>query len=175
MHPVHLRPGGPSRRGQGGWRSLPRWLPALLLFLPGCGGSGPVEPVDAFLAAVPQVEVAPALLVSLDDPRPWPMDPWTYRGHGIEGDTLTLTVEYGGGCRVHRFALLVDPIFRESDPVQMSARLAHDADGDLCRALLREDLRFDLGPVRRHYQAAYGPGPGEIVIFVEGWRIAFTF
>lgn len=168
------RPGGrgPAPRTSI-WR---RSGPALLLpLLAGCGSAGPVAPMDAFLTATPQEAVASVLLVPEDDPRPWPMDPWTFRSHALDGDTLTLSIQYGGGCRVHRFALLVDPAFRESDPVQVSARLAHDADGDMCRALISEDLRFDLSPVRRHYQRSYGEGPGVILIFLEGWRVTYAF
>jgi hypothetical protein len=143
--------------------------------LSGCGAGSPFDTLDALLTTTPQVGVSPALVVTEDDPRPWPMDPWTYASHMLDGDTLTLSIRYGGGCRVHRFALLVDSAFRESHPVQVSARLAHDADGDLCRALLSEDLRFDLAPLRRHYQEGYGPGPGAIAIFLEGRRITYAF
>jgi len=105
------------------------------------------------------------------------MDPWSFqdRAPQLAGDTLTLPIQYGGGCRVHRFGLLIDPAFRESHPVQVTARLAHDADGDLCRALLGQDLRFDLSPLRRRYQAAYGPGPGEIHILLGARRISYVF
>ncbi len=134
-----------------------------------------MTPVDGLLTATPQEAVPSVRLVPENDPRPWPMDPWTFRSHALDGDTLTLSIQYGGGCRVHRFALLVDPAFRESHPVQVSARLAHDADGDMCRALISEELRFDLSPLRRHFQQAYGEGPGVISIFLAGRRITYAF
>jgi hypothetical protein len=178
---MRTHPGEPSRAGERAVRSPNRpgssavSTGVLLLALSGCGGSGPFDPVDAFLAASPQVGVPTVHLVPEDDPRPWPMDPWTFRSHALHGDTLTLSIEYGGGCHVHRFALLVDPAFRESHPVQVSARLAHDADGDPCRALILEDLRFDLAPLRRHYQDAYGQGPGTIAIVLAGRQITYEF
>jgi len=139
----------------------------------GCLASGPTEPLHMLLAGAD--EVAPVLLVPRDDPRPWPSDPWTFLSHRVEGDTLSLDVQYGGGCREHRFALLVDPAFMESHPVQVFARLAHDADGDLCRALLTRTLRFDLTPLRRHFEVSYGPGAGTVVIGLEGQRITYMF
>jgi hypothetical protein len=151
------------------------WIFMALLFGTGCSGDGPLEPLDAFLTPSPQIGVPTAHLVPSDDPRPWPLDPWTYRSHRLSGDTLTLSIQYGGGCRVHRFALLIDPAFRESHPVQASVRLAHDADGDLCRALISEDLRFDLAPLRRHYGASYGSGPGVISLDLGGRLIPYTF
>jgi len=145
----------------------------LLLALPGCISSSPAAPLDLLMTA--DDLVAPALLVSRNDPRPWPFDPWTFVSHRVEGDTLALEVQYGGGCREHRFALLIDPAFMESHPVQVAARLAHDADGDLCRALLTRTLRYDLTPLREHFTASYGPGRGAVVIGLGGRRITYTF
>jgi hypothetical protein len=163
-------PGHPRNRARPGG-----WILGALLLASGCSGAGPLESVDGFLVASTQGSIPAALLVPHDDPRPWPMDPWAYRGHALDGDTLSLSIQYGGGCGVHRFALLVDPAFRESHPVQVSARLAHDSGGDPCLALIRDELRFDLAPLRRHYQAAYGPGPGVITLVVEGRTISYTF
>lgn len=148
-------------------------LALLLWMVAGCLSAGPSEPVDTLLVAGD--EASPALLVDRNDPRPWPSDPWTFVAHEIQGDTLSLEVRYGGGCREHRFALLVDPAFMESFPVQVAARLAHDADGDPCRALLTRTLRFDLSPLREHFQASYGPGRGTVVIGLGGRRITYTF
>jgi hypothetical protein len=92
----------------------------------------------------------------------------------VEGDTLSLDVQYGGGCAEHRFALLVDPAFMESQPVQVVARLAHDAGGDMCRALLTRTLRFDLTRLRQRYVAAYGGG-GTVLIGLSGQQIRYTF
>lgn len=119
--------------------------------------------------------VHPVLLVPLDSPHRWPSDPWTWVSHRVEGDLLSLVVRYGGGCEEHRFALLVDPAFRESHPVQVGARLAHDSRGDLCRALLTDELTFDLSPLRVAYQAAYGSGPGTLVVVLEGREIRYDF
>jgi len=148
-------------------------LAILLLALPGCISSSPAAPIDLLMTADDQV--APALLVPRDDARPWPFDPWTFLSHRVEGDTLVLDVQYGGGCREHRFALLIDPAFMESHPVQVAARLAHDADGDLCRALLTRTLRYDLMPLREHLTASYGAGRGAVVIGLGGRRITYTF
>lgn len=175
MNLSHGRSGSQARWGASLLRVAPFLGIALLAgALPGCQDSvGPVEPVAGFLAA--PHEVTPVLLVSRDDPRPWPMDPWTYESHAIEGDLLTLDIRYGGGCKEHRFALLIDPAFMESYPVQVFARLAHDADGDMCRALLYDSLHFDLGPLRRHYEASYGGGSGTVMIGLEGARVRYDF
>lgn len=157
-----------------------RRLPSLavsVLLLAGagvaCQGSGPLGPVNAFLTGTEVL--APALLVPRDDPRPWPTDPWSYVAHRVVGDTLSLDITYSGGCREHRFALLVDPAFMESQPVQVVARLAHDAGGDMCRALLMRTLRFDLSSLRQRYVAAYGGSGGTVLIGLEGQQVRYTF
>ncbi|MEM1125014.1 MAG: hypothetical protein AAGI71_00060 [Bacteroidota bacterium] len=67
---------------------------------------------------------------------------------GIEGDSLRLRVSHSGGCRTHTFALYSTGPVYFSDPPQADVFLAHDADGDLCEALIGEDLAFDLTPLR---------------------------
>lgn len=157
-------------------RRLPSLIIAALLTLGaglGCGTNSPGEQVSGFLTSIEAL--APARLVPRDDPRPWPADPWTYVAHRVIGDTLSLDIQYGGGCAEHRFALLIDPAFMESQPVQVVARLAHAAGGDMCRALLMRTLRFDLSSLRQRYVAAYGSGPGTVVIGLAGQQIRYTF
>jgi len=160
---------------------LPTALQTLLagaLFLSGgCSPGDPISGLDPVVAAQLTAGDAVALAVILDPQefQRWPLDPFTLLRHTFSGDTLTLSVQYGGGCREHRFALLVGDTFMESHPVQVAAALAHNADGDLCRALLGRDLSYDLSPLRALYQAAYGPDPGEVILGLGDRRISFTF
>jgi hypothetical protein len=87
----------------------------------------------------------------------------------IIDDMLVLQVEYGGGCREHRFALHLDGFFRESNPVQTGAVVSHDAQGDACRALVRETLTFDLTPLKQLWQRSYQQRAGTIQLGV-GYR-----
>jgi hypothetical protein len=74
----------------------------------------------------------------------------------LRGDLLRVEVSFGGGCAEHDFALVHTGEFMESEPVQTVVNLAHDGHGDMCRALLRRELAFDLGPVKRAYRRNYG-------------------
>jgi hypothetical protein len=115
-------------------------------------------------------------VILTDDLDRWPADDYTFQAMRLSGDTLDVDVSFGGGCRAHEFALSVHRVFMESHPVQVRARLAHDANGDPCRALLHRTLRFDLAPLRTAYQRAYGAGPATIVIHVTDWRpVHYTF
>ncbi len=82
----------------------------------------------------------------------------------ITGDTLKVNVSYGGGCEVHQFTLVASNVFLESFPVQLRATLAHNANGDLCRAWLTEDYHFDLTPIKTLYQEAYQQEAGIIIL-----------
>ena len=50
--------------------------------------------------------------------------------------------------------VVISKTFRESDPVQLTTVLAHDANGDSCEAWLTESLVFDLALVRTALSAA---------------------
>lgn len=152
---------------------LPPSLLVLSLLASGCFASGPSEPTSGLLTTADGI--TPILLVPAGTPHRWPMDPWSYLSHQVEEDLLTLHIQYGGGCRDHRFALLVDPAFMESHPVQVAARLAHDADGDPCRALVGRTLRFDLTALKEHYRNAYGAGPATVILQLAGQGIIYAF
>jgi hypothetical protein len=65
----------------------------------------------------------------------------------VHGRVLELSLQFGGGCRTHRFALVAGTEFGESNPPYTVFRLAHDADGDPCDALLQKTLTVDLDPI----------------------------
>jgi hypothetical protein len=99
----------------------------------------------------------------------WPSDPVTIISAEVKNDTLELWANYGGGCRAQSFLLLSDAAWMESYPVQVGVRLARDAQGDNCKALLSRMLRFDLAPLRNAYNEAYGGSTGIIRMNIRGF------
>ncbi len=84
----------------------------------------------------------------------------------IVGDTISLDVTYGGGCKEHDFALFMSPAaFLESAPVQANLYLRHNNNGDSCKALIYTTASFDLRPIAQLYQQFYGR-KDEIIINV---------
>lgn len=81
----------------------------------------------------------------------FPADPANITSMTIVGDTLRLTITHGGGCADHTYQLHTSGIALESHPPQMSIYLAHDANDDMCEALLTKDLAFDLSPLKQHF------------------------
>lgn len=98
----------------------------------------------------------------------WPKDPVTIQEVTIRGDSLELAVTFGGGCRDHAFILLSDAAWMESYPVQVGVKLAHDANGDHCKALLSRVLRFDLSPLKAAYTASYQATNGIMKLNIRG-------
>ncbi len=78
----------------------------------------------------------------VDSAAQWGADDYELGAVAVAGDTLTVTVSYSGGCRTHRFTLVAAEGFLESDPVQLDATIAHDADGDPCEAYPTGRLPF---------------------------------
>ncbi|WP_420636241.1 hypothetical protein [Candidatus Palauibacter sp.] len=95
-------------------------------------------------------------------------DPYVVNSAAVDGHGLTIEVSYAGGCRRHDFTLVISKTFLESDPVQLPAVLAHEANGDSCEAWITESLVFDLALVRTRYQQFYGSGSGTVVLRVTG-------
>lgn len=99
----------------------------------------------------------------------WPSDPVTITSAVVKGDTLELWANYGGGCRAQSFLLLSDAAWMESYPVQVGVRLARDAQGDHCKALLSRMLRFDLAPLKAAYNEAYQTSTGILRLNLRGF------
>ena len=100
----------------------------------------------------------------------WPSDPVTIVSAEVKGDSLELIVNYGGGCRAQSFLLLSDAAWMESYPVQVGVRVARDAQGDNCKALLSRMLRFDLSPLKAAYNEAYHSATGIIRLNIRGFE-----
>ncbi len=96
-------------------------------------------------------------------------DDYVLNSAAVVGDTLEVSVSYGGGCETHVVALVIAASFAESFPVQLQASLAHEANGDPCQAWLTVTYVFDLALVRTRYRDAYGPGAATVVLQLDGF------
>ena len=107
------------------------------------------------------------LVKSVDSPA-WANDPLTIGDVSVNGDTLRVTVRYGGGCSRHALQPIAETTFMESWPVQVGARIAHNAGADPCRALITRQLHIDLSPLKALYQEAYQSAHGKIKLRLAG-------
>lgn len=149
-------------------RQLYRFVP-LLLIIAAC--SGLYDP-----AATVSLGQESVVLVDDVNAAGYPHDPITLDSARITDDGhLRLFTKYGGGCAEHEAALLVSRIFLESSAPILRARVAHDAGGDQCKALISRAFEFDLTRVRNHYQASYGSRAGAVVLDIGGERVTYVF
>lgn len=121
-------------------------IPVLLLGLIACGprksageSSAEMDPAPAF----------PALVIDSNRTAS-EGDAFTVQGQPVVREqTLEVVVQYGGGCRDHEWELVSRGLWKKSLPPQLDMVLIHNANGDMCRALITDTLRFDLSPARR--------------------------
>lgn len=98
----------------------------------------------------------------------WPLDWATITEVVLQDDLLQLTVEYSGGCAVHDFQLVAWGGWMESFPVRIQSFLSHDGKDDPCDAIVTEELKFELRPLKNAYQESYGVGqPGETTLVIS--------
>ena len=113
-------------------------------------------------------------------PSQLPADPATIEMASLTGSSLRLDLRYSGGCREHRFALVAGTSFGESLPLFTVMRLAHDAGGDTCEALVRRSITVDVSPIVEYVRRAGGDAlrfeliePGERFSTVGELRYTF--
>ena len=75
-------------------------------------------------------------------------DPYTINNVSLTDENeLKLNVSYSGGCSEHEFELMQDPIFCGTPPIFICIKLNHNANNDLCEALLTKEVCFDISAI----------------------------
>lgn len=85
----------------------------------------------------------------------------------ITGDSLLVSIRYGGGCGDVYMKLLTSDMVMESLPVQRNIKLSFK-DKDDCEAFLFRVFTFDLKPARVY-------GNNSVVLKLEGWDTALEY
>ena len=93
---------------------------------------------------------------------------YTVDSLAIKGNILSVFVNYSGGCQEHSFELLSDGLIAKSMPPQVTVCLRHNNNGDACRKLVMQELKFDVSAVK------YKSGDGTTVIKLGDKRITCT-
>lgn len=152
-----------------------------LLVLIGCATDPDIDGKTVFVSAADVLPDDTQLWgkVTFADPtrNAWGTDDYVVNDPpSITGDVLTLNVSYSGGCEAHDFTLITSGVFLESDPVQLQAVLAHNANGDSCEAWITETYHFNVSPLKTRYQKAYRTETGTIVLRIKGIpALVYTF
>ena len=147
---------------------------------------GDQAPTDFFEGGIDKPLTGELIINDLDLPADqWGSDPFTIQTFDglapvLRGNTLSVTVSYGGGCGEHDLALIVYDNLLESNPVRLQTTLAHDAHGDRCKAYPTETLTFDLTPIKELYQFTHQENEGSILLLLgsadgEAHEIVYSF
>ncbi len=120
-------------------------------------------PINDYVATVaifpgePMATVDGEVVISDQDPSAIADARFVLDNVAIDGDVLTMTFEYGGGCLDHTFELHMSPAsFMESLPVQANVYLRHSDFDDPCDAWFKHSATFDLRPIAQLYEISYG-------------------
>jgi hypothetical protein len=128
--------------------TVPTNLPATEVTFLALGGYGRSAYATPAITRTVQLDVPPPIVPCAGTA--YTPDPFDTTDVRVEGNTLFVDVEYSGGCATHDFDACYNG-FQTSLPVQVDLDLDHDANGDLCRALIFETRRFDLTPLGNSY------------------------
>jgi hypothetical protein len=129
---------------------------AVTLLLAGC-----LEPSERARPTVTDGERLILQIVRTDDPPR--SDAARVTAARVDGHDLTIDLQFGGGCQPHLFGIFTDGKEGLSLPPFVMLYLVHDANGDLCEALLSRRVTVDLRPL----QSVVSPGGTVILRLVE--------
>ncbi len=88
--------------------------------------------------------------IDINEAYQWPekTDQFDILSTRINGDSLLVQVQYGGGCEKHEFTMHTNLMWMKSLPPQLNLWLEHKSNNDMCRALITETIAFDLSAVQ---------------------------
>ncbi|HET6511310.1 MAG TPA: NigD-like C-terminal domain-containing protein [Candidatus Kapabacteria bacterium] len=90
------------------------------------------------------------VLIEDRDIAKYPMDPVMIKDASVIGDSLTMLVSYSGGCKPHDFKVVWNGAMMKSLPGQINVVLSHNANDDMCEALITQDVTVSLAPIKQH-------------------------
>ncbi len=93
-------------------------------------------------------------------------DAFTVDNALIKGDKLVMYVTYGGGCKNHEFKAFASDVYMKSMPPKLGITIEHNANQDMCKALVSDTLTFDISTVKY-------PGKDKdytVVLNVNNWK-----
>jgi hypothetical protein len=129
----------------------------LALFPTSCIPNG-WEEVNIFVYEVCEQDETQSIEVC----EPTNTDPFDIISMTINGDLLTLSLTYSGGCQDHEYELCWDGMFTETNPAQnifqmeTEIELGHNSFQDECDAIITQEIEYDLTGLKQSYISQFG-------------------
>lgn len=99
----------------------------------------------------PETECVPFISLNFNNIDSLKTDPTTLKKAEIKADCLTLTLQYGGGCKEHQVDLALIPNECGTPPVPSPVfEIRHDAKADGCKALIEKEYSFNISGIRQN-------------------------
>lgn len=124
---------------------------AMMTFFCNCKGSEETTSTKEIESATEAAsEKEPEIqMMSVDlEYSPKETDALTVNEVSLDGEILTVIVQYSGGCKDHEFNLISNQRYMKSMPPQLPLYLEHEANDDNCRALIIQTLKFDVSKAK---------------------------
>lgn len=97
-------------------------------------------------------------------------DPLTITSALINGNIMTIEIEYSGGCEEHILDLKGSFSVMKSRPAKRSIKLMHNANGDSCRKMVNQTLHFDISSF-----AMSKTSGSEIILLLDGFKEEISY
>lgn len=94
-------------------------------------------------------------------------DDFQFENVEIDGDSIRVTIRYGGGCGDIDVKLFDADVIMESFPIQRNIRIFFK-DNDLCKALITTTVSFDLSPIQVS-------GNDKIILNLSDWGTSLLY
>jgi len=94
----------------------------------------------------------------------------TITGVSLEGNILSLDVEYSGGCKDHSFELVGSAMIMKSMPPKRTVKLVHNSNDDTCRELVSETIKFNIKTL-----AVTETSGNEITLLLDGVKEPISY
>ena len=88
----------------------------------------------------------------------------------LEGNILSLDIEYSGGCKDHSFEFVGSAAIMKSLPPKRAVKLVHNSNGDTCRELISETIKFDIRAL-----AVTETTGSEITLLLDGVKESISY
>lgn len=93
----------------------------------------------------------------------------------VNADTLSLFINYSGGCKTHSFDLYSNEAYAKSFPPQTTVYLKHKDNGDACRELITKELKFNIAELKYTGPETVNTGQVTVIINVgKNHRVSYT-
>lgn len=97
-------------------------------------------------------------------------EPLTIKTASLDGNILSVEIEYSGGCEKHWVDLVGSFSVMKSLPAKRTIKLIHGSNNDHCRKLISESIMFDVSLFAFNQESG-----SEIILLLDGYKEEISY